>query len=187
MLTGDRIEVARQIAEQVGLDEQAVLGQVAPEQKLAQVKQAGDTPCMMVGDGVNDAAALAAAHIGVAVSGGAEASLAAADVYLARPGLAPLVELVTMGRQTMRIIHRNLAVSLGYNAVAVSLAAGGLINPLIAAILMPLSSATVLALAMGGQWGAARAVKGQSKRGPKLRRVDPDAVPPGRHLEGAVR
>src|SRR5690606_939039 len=101
-------------------------------------------PCVMVGDGVNDSAALAAAAVGIATHEGAEASLRAAPVYLGRPGLQGVLELLAASRSTMRTIRRNLAVSLIYNGLAVGLAAAGLINPLVAAVLMPLSSLSVV-------------------------------------------
>jgi Cu2+-exporting ATPase len=82
----------------------------------------------------------------VGVRGGAEASLAAADVYLVRPGLGPLVDLMRGARRTLRVIRRNIAVSIGYNLVGAALAITGLIDPLIAAIMMPVSSVTVVAL-----------------------------------------
>lgn len=118
---------------------------VSPEEKLEAVR-AGQ--CVMVGDGVNDAAALGAASVGIAVHGGSEASLAAADVYIARPGLGPVVDLARTARRTMRVIRGNFAISLAYNLIAGVLAATGHMNPLIAAILMPLSSATVLTMAV---------------------------------------
>ena len=90
--------------------------------------------------------ALSAATVGIAVQGGAEASLAAADVYLARPGLAPLVRLVRGSRRTLDVIRRNVLVSLLYNVITGGLAMAGLINPLIAAILMPISSLTVVTM-----------------------------------------
>ena len=101
-------------------------------------------PVVMVGDGVNDAAAIARAAVGIGVRGGAEACLAAADVFLARPGLTSLVALTTGARRTVRLIRANLLFSLGYNLIGAGLAVTGVINPLIAAILMPVSSLTVI-------------------------------------------
>ena len=152
MLTGDERAVAKQVAHAAGLAPDAVHAGVSPEKKLAAIKQRdNDLAIVMVGDGVNDAAALAAADVGIAVSGGAEPSLAAADVYLARPGLGGLVQLIARARRCRAVVVQNLALSLTYNAVAIALAAMGLVTPLLAAVLMPLSSATVLAFAMKGQ------------------------------------
>jgi len=152
MLTGDSEAVAEQVAAAVGMPSADVQAGVTPEQKLLAAKQReGAGPLVMVGDGVNDAAALAAADVGVAVSGGAEASMVAADVYLARSGLAGLVELVEAATRCRRVMIRTLAFSLVYNAAAVGLAATGHISPLLAAILMPASSAAVLAIALYGQ------------------------------------
>ncbi|MFI5378228.1 MAG: heavy metal translocating P-type ATPase [Tepidisphaerales bacterium] len=143
ILSGDAETVVTAVAKQLRISD--ARAQMTPEEKLAAVKSSGPHELtVMVGDGVNDAAALAAADVGIAVHGGAEASLAAADVYISRPGLTPLVELTETSRHTMRVIRRNFAISLAYNLLAGTLAAMGKMNPLIAAILMPLSSATVL-------------------------------------------
>jgi len=99
---------------------------------------------VMVGDGVNDAAAMAAASVGVGVHGGAEACLSTADVYLTRPGLEPLVTLTDGAARTIRVIRRNIAFSIGYNVIGAALAVTGVITPLIAAVLMPASSLTVV-------------------------------------------
>jgi Cu2+-exporting ATPase len=151
ILSGDQEHVVAAVAQRVGVEPDRCHAAMTPEQKLARVRssaRAGDDVVVMVGDGVNDAAALAAADVGVAVHGGAEASLAAADVYIAQPGLAPLVDLVRTSRRAMRTIRRNLLVSLSYNLLAGALAAAGMMSPLIAAIIMPVSSATVLWLAV---------------------------------------
>lgn len=147
ILSGDHPAAVAAVARELGMESSMCHGAVSPEEKLAFVKQAlAHGPVMMVGDGVNDAAALAAASVGVAVKGGAEASFAAADVYLDRPGLTPLAELVEGSRRTFGVIRRNIIVSLLYNALGVSLAMAGLLNPLIAAIIMPISSLTVIVL-----------------------------------------
>jgi Cu2+-exporting ATPase len=152
MASGDDQGVADAVAAQVGIEPRCVVGGASPEAKLAIVERASRRqPVVMVGDGVNDAAAIAAASVGIGVHGGAEASLAAADVYLTRPGLAPLVELTEGARRTMNLIRLGILLSLGYNAVGVGLAVAGMINPLVAAVMMPASSLTVLLVAWRGR------------------------------------
>jgi Cu2+-exporting ATPase len=152
MASGDDQAVADAVAAQVGIEREHVVGGASPEEKLALVERAsGRRPVVMVGDGVNDAAAIAAAAVGIGVHGGAEASLAAADVYLTRHGLASLVELTEGARRTMRLIRTGMLLSLGYNAVGVALAVAGWINPLVAAVMMPASSVTVLLVAWRGR------------------------------------
>lgn len=161
VLSGDHPETVAAVGRALGLPTDAVRGGVTPEEK-AQIVEAmrittsGGTsrPVMMVGDGVNDAAALAAASVGVAVHGGAEASLAAADVAVTRPGLAPVVELVTGARRTMHALGVNFVVSIIYNIAAAALCVTGIVTPLIAAVLMLTSSLTVLALSFR-VWGRA--------------------------------
>ena len=137
ILSGDHPTVVASIAGQVGIETTAARGGIAPEQKLEVVRtETEEETTAMVGDGVNDAAALAAATVGIGVHGGAEAALAAADVYLARPGLAPVVELLDGARKTLGVIRRNLVFSLTYNVIAVSFAITGNMSPLLAAILI---------------------------------------------------
>ena len=145
VLSGDDPAVVRRIGAQLGLPAAAVQGGATPERKLAEVERlAAAGTVVMVGDGVNDAAAIAGASVGIGVKGGAEACLAAADVFLAAPGLAPLVQLIEGSARTLSVIRRCLAVSLFYNLIGAVLAMTGLINPMVAAILMPLSSITVV-------------------------------------------
>ncbi len=154
MCSGDDPRVAHAVAASVGIAADRVQGAATPEGKLATVQallartrdargQAA-RPVVMVGDGVNDAAAIAAADVGIGVHGGAEACLATADAYLTTPGLAPLVAMADGATRTMRVIRRNMLFALAYNMLGVSLAVLGVISPLIAAIMMPASSLTVV-------------------------------------------
>jgi Cu2+-exporting ATPase len=147
--SGDDPAIVARVAAQVGVAE--ARGRMSPEDKtelVTRLTAESDRPVIMVGDGVNDAAALAAATVGVAVHGGAEASLEAADIYLADPGVAPLVGLTHLARHTGRTIHLCLAVSIAYNITGASLAMAGMLNALIAAVIMPVSSIIVVSIAM---------------------------------------
>ena len=141
ILSGDHPEVVASVGETLGLPREACVGGAVPEEKHRIVQEARhDGTVVMVGDGVNDAAAMAAATVGVGVHGGAEACLSTADVYLTRPGLEPLVTLTEGAARTIRVIRRNIAFSIGYNVIGATLAVTGVITPLIAAVLMPIAS-----------------------------------------------
>ena len=147
ILSGDEADVARAVGGRVGIAATQCTGGATPEAKLARVeglRANGDRPVVMVGDGINDAAAIAASSVGIGVHGGAEACLASADVYLTKPGLSSLVALTQGSRRTMRVIRRNVVFSIVYNLIGGGLAVTGHLTPLIAAILMPASSLTVV-------------------------------------------
>lgn len=147
IVSGDHPEIVSLVARRLGIAPEASIGGATPEEKLAIVRESAEREStVIVGDGVNDAAAIAGATVGIAAHAGAEASLAAADVYLSRPGLGALVALTDGARRTVGVIRRNLAISLGYNVIFASLAVCGLITPLLAAVLMPISSLTVITL-----------------------------------------
>ncbi|MEM9365960.1 MAG: heavy metal translocating P-type ATPase [Planctomycetota bacterium] len=153
MLSGDHPETALRIGKALGLEPDRVLGGVSPEEKLEVIRQSstgqrGSRPVVMVGDGVNDAAALAAADVGIAIRGGASASLQAAPVYLPGDRLLKLDELMAASARTVRTVGLNFGLSVGYNAFAAGLAMLGWISPLIAAVLMPISSLTVLSVVL---------------------------------------
>lgn len=156
ILSGDHPDVVRGMASQLGIPADHAQGHVTPERKAAFVEAERERqpgrPIVMIGDGVNDAAALAAADVGIAVHGGAEASLAAAQIYCGSPGLAPLRRLFDGSTHTMHIVRVALGVSLAYNAAAAALAMLGFVTPLLAAILMPAASFSVVAVAMLA-WG----------------------------------
>lgn len=165
VLSGDHPDLVRAIASDLELDDEDALGGLTPEAKRDFVASlvADDGPSsaeagrrrgsrepgrrstvVMVGDGVNDAAALALADVGIAVHGGTGASIAAADIVLTREGISPLLEVLEGARRLRRVIRRNVGFSLLYNAVACSLAVAGIITPLAAAVLMPCSSLVVI-------------------------------------------
>lgn len=148
ILSGDHPSVVRGVGTQLGLAPADCRGGLLPRDKVRIVEQRGTGPTVMVGDGVNDSAALMAASVGVAVRNGAEASMRAAPVYLARPDLGAVVELLDGARNTVGTIRLTLGISLAYNAIAVSLAALGVMTPLVAALLMPASSLCVIAVAI---------------------------------------
>ncbi|MGE3965926.1 MAG: heavy metal translocating P-type ATPase metal-binding domain-containing protein [Planctomycetota bacterium] len=145
ILSGDDAAVVDRVGERLGVEPADRLGSRSPEDKLSCIEAARAIgPVVMVGDGVNDAAALAAATVGIGMHGGAEAVLAASDVFIARGGVAGVARLIDGANDTVRVIRRNIAFSIIYNSVGAALAVAGLVHPLLAAVLMPLSSLTVI-------------------------------------------
>lgn len=157
ILSGDHPSVVRSVGAQLGLAPEDCRGGLLPRDKVRIVEQRGSGPTVMVGDGVNDSAALMAASVGVAVRNGAEASMRAAPVYLARPDLGALLELLDGAKNTVGTIRLTLATSLGYNAIAVTVAALGFMTPLVAALLMPASSLSVIAVAVSRRFATSSA------------------------------
>ncbi|HEY5934071.1 MAG TPA: heavy metal translocating P-type ATPase [Kofleriaceae bacterium] len=146
LLSGDEPRVVARVGDALGIPVTARRGGVSPEGKVAAVTAARDSgPVVMVGDGVNDAAAMAAATTSIAVSGAADIAIEAADVYLREPSITAIADAAHGGSETLATIRRSLYFSLAYNIVAGLLAATGIIHPLLAALLMPLSSLAVLA------------------------------------------
>jgi P-type Cu2+ transporter len=144
LLSGDDQRVVDHVGRALGVERR--LGNVTPEDKIVHVTTArAFGPVVMVGDGVNDAAAMAAATTSIAVSGAAEVAIETADVYLREPSIAAIADTARGGRDTLRTIKRSLRFSLAYNVFAGILAITGVIHPLMAALFMPLSSGAVLA------------------------------------------
>lgn len=144
LLTGDAAGVAERVAAGVGIDR--VTAGVRPEDKyriVTELQAAGRTVAM-VGDGVNDAAALAAADLGIAMGTGTDAAVEAADITLVRADLRAAVDAVRLSRRTLRTIRTNLFWAFAYNVAAIPLAMAGLMNPVIAGAAMALSSVFVL-------------------------------------------
>ncbi len=144
LLSGDRAEAARAVGAAIGVDE--VVADVLPQDKVATIaeRQRGGARVAMVGDGINDGPALAAADLGLAVGAGTDVALEAADVILVRDDLAAVPDALDLARRTATTIRRNLAWAFGYNVAAIPLAAFGLLSPLISGLAMALSSVLVV-------------------------------------------
>jgi Cu+-exporting ATPase len=146
MISGDNLEVARQIGGSLGLDAAEISAGVRPEQKADLIKgfQAKGQRVAFVGDGVNDAPALASANLGIAVTQAADVARESADLVLLRADLRAVPESLQLARDALRIIRQNLFWAFFYNAVAVPLAALGFMNPMLCALAMGLSDVLVI-------------------------------------------
>jgi Cu+-exporting ATPase len=144
MISGDNAGAAHAVARSLGIDE--VHAPVRPEQKVEVVRalKAGGTVAM-VGDGLNDAPALAASDVGIAMGSGTDVAMHAAAITLMRSDLALVADALSISRRTTRKIHQNLAWAFGYNVIGIPLAALGLLNPVLAGAAMAFSSVSVLA------------------------------------------
>ncbi|MFC7227495.1 heavy metal translocating P-type ATPase [Salinirubellus salinus] len=146
MITGDNERTAHAVAEQVGIDPENVRAEVLPEDKSDAVEaiQAEGRKAMMVGDGVNDAPALAVAYVGTAIGSGTDVAIEAADVTLMRDDPLDVVKAIRISDATLQKIRQNLVWALGYNTAMIPLASLGLLQPVLAAGAMALSSVSVL-------------------------------------------
>jgi Cu+-exporting ATPase len=144
LLTGDNHAVAEAVAAEVGISR--VVADVTPADKLRTIRelQAEGRVVAMIGDGVNDAAALAAADLGIAMGTGTDVAIQASDLTLVKGDLATAVDAVRLSRATLRTIKGNLFWAFAYNVAAIPLAALGLLNPLIAGLTMAFSSVFVV-------------------------------------------
>ena len=148
LLTGDTHAAARAVAAEVGIDE--VIAEVLPADKADVIRrlQAEGRGVAMVGDGVNDAPALAAADLGLAIGTGTDVAIEASDLTLVSGDLRAAARAIRLSRATLRTIKQNLGWAFGYNVAALPLAAAGLLNPLLAGLAMALSSLSVVANAL---------------------------------------
>ena len=146
LLTGDNEAVARAVARDVGIPEGDVVAEVLPADKVDVVKrlQADGAVVAMVGDGVNDAAALTQADLGLAMGTGTDVAIRASDLTLVRADLHAAADAIRLARRTLRTIKGNLFWAFAYNIAALPLAAAGLLNPMLAGAAMAASSVFVV-------------------------------------------
>ena len=146
LVTGDNEESAGAIARLVGIKGEHVIARALPDDKLARVnalKEAGHT-VLMIGDGINDAAALAAADLSMAMGTGTDTAISSADLTLMRPELMTVVDALRLSKRTLRTIKSNLAWAFAYNVIGIPIAAAGLLTPMYAAGAMAISSLFVV-------------------------------------------
>jgi P-type Cu+ transporter len=177
LLTGDSQAAARSVAAETGVDE--VIAGALPADKVSVVRElrASGRTVAMVGDGINDGPALAAADLGMALGSGTDVAIAAADLILLRDDLDVVPESIGLARATFTTIRRNIGWAFGYNLAAIPVAAAGLLDPIIAAAAMALSSAFVV-------WNSVRLRRfGTSGAGPG-QRAWPSSVAPSRSTHG---
>ncbi len=150
LLTGDRQEVADQLAVELGIPQDHVFADVLPVEKADHIKalQATGRRVAMVGDGINDAPALATADVGIALGSGTDVALEAADVTLLGHDLQQVVTAVRLSEQTMKNIRQNLVFALGYNTIGIPIACLGLLAPWVAGAAMAFSSVSVVTNAL---------------------------------------
>ena len=153
LLSGDRSEHVQQIARAVGIS--TAIGRASPEDKLATIRKLADEGhnIMMVGDGLNDLPSMAGARVSVAMGSAADLTQLQADAVLLGGQLAPLADALETSHATRRVIRQNMGWALGYNLLALPLAAAGMVAPWLAAIGMSVSSLVVVlnALRIGGR------------------------------------
>ncbi len=149
MLSGDNHAAARSVALQVGLDASDVRAELLPDDKLRLIHElSGQGPVGMVGDGLNDAPALAAASVGFAMGSGTDVAMHAAGITLMRPDPRLVADAIDISRRTVRKIHQNLFWAFIYNVIGIPLAALGMLDPMVAGAAMALSSVSVVTNAL---------------------------------------
>lgn len=146
LVTGDNPEVAASVATIVGIDSQFVVSEANPQTKLEIVEKlkAQGRTVLMIGDGINDAAALSAANLSMAMGTGTDTAINSADITLMKTGLTSVIEALKLSKKTLRIIHINMGWALVYNVIGIPIAAAGVLSPIYAAAAMAASSLLVV-------------------------------------------